>query len=73
LPVESSQSVNAPPRLRRTLGLSDLVILGVILIQPAAPMPSFGVVHEKAHGHVVTTVLIAMVGMLFTAISYGRI
>jgi putrescine importer len=35
-------------------------------------MPPFGVVSQVAHGHVVTTVLIAMVAMLFTAISYGR-
>ncbi|MCP5112266.1 MAG: APC family permease, partial [bacterium] len=35
-------------------------------------MPPFGVVSQVAHGHVVTTILIAMVGMLFTAISYGR-
>jgi amino acid transporter len=35
-------------------------------------MPVFGVVSERAHGHVVTAVLIAMVAMLFTAISYGR-
>jgi putrescine importer len=30
------------------------------------------VISNKAHGHVVTTILIAMVAMLFTAISYGR-
>src|SRR5574341_909976 len=35
-------------------------------------MPLFGVVHQEARGHVVTTVLIGMVAMLFTAISYGR-
>ena len=35
-------------------------------------MPVFGVVSERAHGHVVTAVLIAMLAMLFTAISYGR-
>jgi putrescine importer len=35
-------------------------------------MPLFGVVSQQARGHVVTTVLIAMVAMLFTAISYGR-
>ncbi len=35
-------------------------------------MPLFGIVYDKAHGHVVTTVLIAMVAMLFTAVSYGR-
>ncbi len=35
-------------------------------------MGIYGVISNKAHGHVVSTVLIAMVGMLFTAISYGR-
>jgi putrescine importer len=35
-------------------------------------MPLFGVVYDKAHGHVITTLLIAMVAMLFTAVSYGR-
>jgi putrescine importer len=60
------------PQLRRALSLWNLVIMGLILIQPTAPMPLFGVVYDKAHGHVITTLLIAMVAMLFTAISYGR-
>jgi putrescine importer len=60
------------PRLRRSLTLWDLIFYGIILIQPTAPMPPFGVVSQVAHGHVVTTMLIAMVAMLFTAISYGR-
>ncbi len=59
-------------RLRRALGLWDLVFYGIILIQPTAPMPLFGVVSVEARGHVVTTILIAMAGMLLTAISYGR-
>jgi len=42
------------------------------VIQPTAPMPVYGVMSMRAHGHVVTVVLIAMVAMLFTAISYGR-
>jgi putrescine importer len=62
----------AAPRLRRALGLWDLVLYGIIVIQPTAPMPLFGVVSAKGNGHVVTAVLIAMVAMLFTAISYGR-
>ncbi len=65
-------SVPAPSGLRRTLGLRDLVIYGIVLIQPTAPMPLFGVVSLEARGHVVTTVLIAMCAMLFTAIAYGR-
>src|SRR5437660_8098599 len=35
-------------------------------------MPAFGMVSETANGHVVTAILIGMVAMLFTAISYGR-
>jgi putrescine importer len=62
----------AAPRLRRTLTLWDLILYGVIVIQPVAPMSVFGVLSDRGHGHVVTTILIAMVAMLFTAISYGR-
>ena len=60
------------PRLRRTLTLWDLILYGVIVIQPVAPLSVFGVLSDRGHGHVVTTILIAMVAMLFTAISYGR-
>jgi amino acid transporter len=35
-------------------------------------MSVFGVLSNRGKGHVVTTILIAMVAMLFTAISYGR-
>jgi amino acid transporter len=60
------------PTLRRALGLWDLILYGIVVIQPTAPMPVFGVVSERAHGHVVTAVLLAMLAMLFTAIAYGR-
>ena len=60
------------PGSSRVLGLWSLVIYGIVLIQPTAPMSPFGVVSAKAEGHVVTTILIGMVAMLFTAISYGR-
>jgi amino acid transporter len=54
------------------LGLWNLIIIGMVIIQPTAPMGIYGVISNKAHGHVVTTILIAMVAMLFTAFSYGR-
>lgn len=72
MPVEQTVSVEKGPNLRRTLGLWDLILYGMIVIQPTAPMPVYGVMSQRAHGHAVTTVLIAMVAMLFTAISYGR-
>jgi len=58
--------------LRRSLRFRDLVLYGIILIQPTAPMPSFGVIYNEARGHVVTAILLAMVAMMFTSISYGR-
>jgi putrescine importer len=60
------------PGLRRALTLWDLILYGVIVIQPVAPMSFFGVLTNRGRGHAVTTILIAMVAMLFTAISYGR-
>jgi len=65
-------SAGEGPRLTRALTLWNLVIIGIIMIQPIAPMGIYGVISNKAQGHVVTTILIAMVAMLFTAISYGR-
>jgi amino acid transporter len=62
----------SPVTLRRSLRFWDLVLYGIILIQPTAPMPSFGVIYQEAHGHVVTAILCAMVAMLFTSVSYGR-
>src|SRR6201987_1933486 len=68
----TTSSTTAAPRLRRSLTLWDLILYGVIVIQPVAPMSVFGVLSERGRGHVVTTILIAMIAMLFTAISYGR-
>ena len=60
------------PRLRRSLTLWDLIMYGIIVIQPTAPMPAYGVFSNEGQGHVVTSILIAMIAMVFTAMSYGR-
>ena len=62
----------AAPSLKRALGLWDLVLYGIIVIQPTAPMPGYGVFANASQGQVVTCILIGMVAMVFTAISYGR-
>ena len=67
-----STPASSSAQLRRTLGLWDLILYGVIVIQPTAPMSVFGVLSNRGRGHVVTAILIAMAAMLFTAISYGR-
>lgn len=70
--METAPAVSTAPRLRRSLTLWDLILYGIIVIQPVAPMSVFGVLSDRGHGHVVTTLLVAMVAMLFTAFSYGR-
>src|ERR1051325_1745689 len=70
--TSTSNTSSSPTRLRRSLTLWDLILYGIIVIQPVAPMSVFGVLSDRGRGHVVTTLLIAMVAMLFTAFSYGR-
>jgi amino acid transporter len=68
----SSAATHSAPSLRRTLTLWDLILYGIIVIQPTAPMPAYGVFSNAGQGHVVTSILIAMIAMVFTAMSYGR-
>ena len=58
--------------MRRVLTLWDLVFYGIVLTQPIAPVPLFGVAQKLSNGHYVTTILLAMFPMLITAFSYGR-
>src|SRR5208283_4848632 len=69
---QTATVTNGRTTLRRSLGLRDLILYGIIVIQPTAPMPVFGVIYSEARGHVVTAVLLAMFAMLLTAISYGH-
>lgn len=69
--MENSNN-NPVVKLRRVLGLPDLIIYGIILIQPIAALPLFGHANNLSQGHAVTSILIAMVAMIFTAFSYGR-
>ena len=60
------------PELKRVLGLWDLVFYGIVLIQPIAAVGLFGIAQQNSQGHMVATILIAMVAMMLTAVSYGR-
>src|SRR5437879_11486461 len=65
-------AASSAPRLRGTPTLWDLILYVIIVIQPTAPMPAYGVFSNEGQGHVVTSILLAMVAMVFTAMSYGR-
>jgi putrescine importer len=71
-PSGNTSSASPGLRLRRSLTLWDLILYGIIVIQPTAPMPAYGVFSNAGGGHVVTSILIAMIAMVFTAMSYGR-
>ncbi len=60
------------PQLKRVLTLWDLIFYGIVLIQPIAPVPLFGVAQKLSGGHFATILLIAMFAMMITAVSYGR-
>ena len=68
----SNEAGGGVPQLRRTLKLSDLIFYGIVLIQPIAPVPLYGVAQKLSDGHFVTIILIAGFAMLITAVSYGR-
>jgi putrescine importer len=71
MPTELNQN-RQTVTLKRSLSYRDLILYGIILIQPTAPMPVFGVIYQESRGHVVAAILFALVAMLFTAYSYGR-
>jgi amino acid transporter len=54
------------------LSLWDLVYYGIILTSPIAAVPLFGEAQVLSNGHAVTTLLLAMVAMSVTAVSFGR-
>ncbi len=68
----SNESGGGVPQLRRTLKLSDLIFYGIVLIQPIAPIPLYGVAQKLSDGHFVLIIIIAGLAMLITAVSYGR-
>lgn len=70
--MDKEGSASSGPRLKRSLTLWDLILYGAIVLQPVAPMSVFGALSDRGRGHVVTAILIAMVAMLFTAMSYGQ-
>ena len=68
----NSEPGSEVPRLRRVLTAWDLIFYGIIAVTPSAPATVFGLAEVKSHGHAVVTILAAMVTMVLTAVSYGR-
>ena len=69
---ESVASASAAPGKKRLLTLTDLIFFGIVLIQPIAPVPLYGVAQKLSNGYLTTIILFAMFAMMITAVSYGR-
>jgi len=70
--ASANLGTTAVPHLRRVLSLGDLIIYGIVAVTPSAPVTVFGLASVRGRGHTVDTILLAMVAMALTAISYGR-
>lgn len=68
----TANPTSTQPALKRALTLWGLILYGIIVIQPVAPMSPYGAVSTRAYGHVVTAMLLAMIAMACTAFAYGR-
>lgn len=64
--------MSSPQTLTRTLNLRSLVMFGLAYMTPVIVLGIFGVIAETTSGASASAFLIAMVAMLFTAWSYGR-
>ena len=60
------------PSLTRALKLPSLVLFGLAYLTPLIVLAIFGVIAETTGGASPSAYLVAMVAMLFTAQSYGR-
>ncbi|HBK4823127.1 TPA: putrescine/proton symporter PlaP [Enterobacter asburiae] len=71
-------SHNATPNtsrveLRKTLTLIPVVMMGLAYMQPMTLFDTFGIVSGLTDGHVPTAYGFALIAILFTALSYGKL
>ncbi|MDN3715816.1 APC family permease [Vibrio breoganii] len=60
------------PQLKKNMSFGGLLIYALIFMVPIAPFGIYGDVFNVSHGMVGMVYLTGFVGMLFTALSYGR-
>ena len=70
--TQVSTGSTEPTQLARTLGLWAIVGLGLGYMTPTVVFDTFGIVSGETGSVVPTAYLMALVVMMFTAISYGR-
>lgn len=71
----SLNTSDAPQRaqLKKTLTLLPVVMMGLAYMQPMTLFDTFGIVSGLTDGHVATAYAFALIAILFTAVSYGKL
>ncbi|KKE78221.1 APC family permease [Oceanobacillus caeni] len=59
-------------KLKRTLTVFPLIVFGLAYMAPTTVFSTYGVVAEITRGMVPAAYIVALIGMLFTAYSYGQ-
>ena len=68
VPPAAATGSSGTPRLRRVLGMGDLIFYGIVLIQPVGAVGIFGLADQKSFGHVTLTIFLALAAMMLTAL-----
>lgn len=70
--TSAGSSPQGKAHLSRSLGLWAIVGLGLGYMTPTVVFDTFGIVSDETNGVVPTAYILALIAMMFTAISYGR-
>lgn len=68
-----TEETTEKPGLKKSLKLWQVVVMGLAYLTPMTVFDTFGIVSGISHGHVPASYLLALAGVLFTAISYGKL
>lgn len=59
--------------LRRTLGPVSVLLFGLAFIAPLIVFGTYGVIAQASQNTVALSYVVASIGVIFTALSYGRL
>lgn len=65
-------SAEGKQELKRALGLKDLVLYGIAMMVPIAPVAVYGAVTQVTQGHMALAYVLALIAMAFTGYSFGQ-
>jgi len=69
---QTTTNTEAPQQLKRALGLKDLILYGIAMMVPIAPVAIYGSVTMVTQGHMALAYVLALVAMAITGYSFGQ-